>query len=85
MATEIGPLPKGHLQWRENSAEIPNKIMITMKHLTSSYKDKNKLQNKILKCNYQVFLNTPLTQYYLKHAGEITSIPKILKQEKKST
>lgn len=37
MATEIGPLPKGQLQWRENSAEIPNKIMITMKHITSSY------------------------------------------------
>lgn len=55
MANEIGPLPKGQEPWRENSAEIPNKIVITMKHLSSSYQDKNKLQNKTAKFNYQDF------------------------------
>lgn len=35
MAMERRPFPNGGLQWRENSAETPNKITITTKHLTS--------------------------------------------------
>ena len=81
---ERGPFPQGQLQWRENSAEIPNKIMITMKHLTSCLHTKTKINSKTKLLNLIFKLLKKLTQLYPKHGREIMSILKILKQEEKN-
>lgn len=82
-ARERGPFPKGQLQWRKNSAEIPNKITLTMEHLTSCLHTKTKInsETKLLKVIIKLLKNTPLTQLYPKHGRETWIFQKFLRRK----
>lgn len=79
---ERGPFPKGQLKWRKNSAEIPNKIMLTMEHLISC-QNKNKLPNKTAKSNYQVTKKHTINSIISKTWERNMNIPKKLLNQKK--
>lgn len=69
-------------QWRENSAETPNKITITMKPLTSRLHTDTKINtSQLLNLMTKFLKETPLIQSYPKHEREI--FLKFLNEKKK--